>query len=522
MKRPATRIGDSPLTLGPARRPAAPRTLSAATATLAAFAAACSLAPPPRVAEPAADLPDSYDLPGGGAPEAPGDEAAPRPAQWWEGFQDPALNRLVETALVGNLDLQEAIWRLEELRYRYRIARSHLMPTVNLGIDGNRSDAPSNTGLGGAIGGDNDLGGFQFPDRFEFTTYSASLGFSYELDFWGRLRNDSRASVRDFLASRGDAETVRVTVIAATISGYLEVAALRGQLALARESDELMRERVELTEARYRAGLVGSFELYGTRQTSLTTESELFDLRTALTDAEGRLAVLLGQHAGTLGELLPDELRPSADLARIPAGLPVALLEQRPDVAAAYERMEAARFRVGARRAEMLPRLTLSGAGGFQSGEPSSLLRPDQWFMNLLGGLTAPIFQGGRLRANLGVAGAQYEQAVTAWSRTVLNAYREAHVSLSRLDNERERYMRVARGSQEALASMEEQLERYTSGVTPYVAYVDARLNYNRSETARLQALRSLGEARLQVHRALGGAWTENETAPNRNGAEGQ
>ncbi len=491
---------------------------------LLGLAGGCSFAPGPRVPATVAELPAAYDS------EAPSPDAAHEPRDWWRAFDDATLDRLIETALVANLDLHEAVARLEELRHRYRIARAPLFPALTLDANGNRSSTPANTGLGSQFGGDDDDGGgpipgfsFDFPDRFEFTTYSASLGFAYELDFWGRLRNESGAAVRDFLASRAEAETVRLTVIASTISTYLEVVSARAQLAIAEDNVDLLGERAELTRERYQAGVTNTFELYAIRQQYRTAESNLPDLRTALEDAEGRLALLVGRYAGTIDDLLPPDLDPAVDTTPMPGGLPVSLLEDRPDVLAAFERVEAARRRVGARRAELLPTISFNGAAGRQAGDLEGLQYVDQWFTNLIGGLVAPIFQGGRLRANLGAAWAQYDQALIAYARTVLDAYRETRTSLIRFDNERERYAQVTEQVADARASLENQLERYQSGVGDYVEYLDARVNFNNAETTRVLAERGVGEARLAVHRALGGGWVEGdvedlETSDNRGG----
>ncbi|WP_420438184.1 efflux transporter outer membrane subunit [Candidatus Palauibacter sp.] len=472
----------------------------------------CSFAPGPRMPATIAELPAAYDA------EAPRPEAAHEPGGWWRAFDDATLDGLIETALVANLDLHEAVARLEELRHRYRIARAPLFPALTLDANGNRSSSPANTGLGSQFGGDEDDGGgpipgisFNFPDRFEFTTYSASLGFAYELDFWGRLRNESGAAVRDFLASRADAETVRLTVIASTISTYLEVVSARAQVAIAEDNVDLLRERAELTQERYQAGVTNTFELYAIRQQYRTAESNLPGLRTAVNDAEGRLALLVGRYAGMIEDLLPPELEPAVDTTPIPGGLPVSLLEDRPDVMAAFERVEAARRRVGARRAELLPTISLNGAVGRQAGDIEDLQFIDQWFTNLIGGLVAPIFQGGRLRANLGAAWAQYDQAMIAYGRTVLEAYREVRTSLRQFENERERHAQVMEQVADARASLENQLERYQSGVGDYVEYLDARVNLNGAETTRVLAERGIGEARLAVHRALGGAWVAGD-----------
>lgn len=515
------------------RTAASGRTTAAGTLTIAGaltiIAAGCSFAPRASPPETVAGMPGSY-----AADEVAGERDAVR---WWRTFDDPALDRLVDTALVANLDLREAFGRLEELRNRYRIARAPLFPAISANADVTRSSTPGNTGIGGSFGADGEAPdssgfvGFQLADRFEFTTYSASLGFSYELDFWGRLRNESSAAVHEFLASRADLATVQLTVIGATISTYLELVTARAQRRLAAENVDLLRERAELTESRYRRGLIGSFELYTIRQQFRTAESELPGLRTAVEDAEGRLAVLLGRYAGAIAALVPEAADPAVDTAGIAASLPVRLLESRPDVWAAAERVESARLRVGARRAELLPTISLNGSVGLQSSGPEDLFRADQWFLNFVGGIVAPIFQGGRLRANVGVAEAQYEQAAAAYVRTVLTAYYEVRTSLIRYDNERERLASVGAQVADAEASLDLQLQRYRRGVGDYVSYLDARRNLVTARQVLALAERAVGEARLAVHRALGGAWireeervterTDPERAPAAEGAGG-
>lgn len=468
---------------------------------------ACSLAPPPETPGPVAAMPDSFS-----AAEDTGEYA---PSRWWETFGDPTLNAIVDSALAANLDLREAIARVEEYRNRYRIAGADLFPSVGLNAGVTRQSTPANTGIGGQITGGDDVdaptgapadttGGFGFfGDRFEFTTYSASLDFAYEIDFWGRARNDRSAAVRDFLATRADLETAKLAVIGAVISTYFEVLGLRDEVELSAENVGVLRERAELTDQRYRRGLVSSFELYSVRQSYRNAEAALPGLRTALFDAEGRLAVLVGRYAGDFtvdGE-------PRLDLRPIPAFLPATLLEARPDVRAAGERMEAARHRVGARRAELLPTLSLSGSVGLQASDPQDLFDADQHFLNLIGNLFAPLFQGGRLRASVGVAEAQYRQLAAAYARTVLTAFKEVQTALRGFENERLRYASVLERLADARASTDYQLRRYKRGVGDYVSYLDARTNLVGARTTMVTATRALAESRLAVHRALGGAW---------------
>jgi multidrug efflux system outer membrane protein len=495
--------------LGRSLIPPVPR-LVAAVLGIGLGSVGCSFAPPPETPAPVAAIPDSFS--------AAGDHGEYAPVRWWETFGDPTLNAVVDSALVANLDLREAIARVEEFRNRYRIAGAALFPSIGLNAGVTRQSSPANTGIGGQIrGGDaaeipggtppdtTDGFGF-FGDRFEFTTYSASLDFAYEIDFWGRARNDRSAAVREFLATRADLETARLAVIGAVISTYFEILGLRDEVELSAENVDLLRERAELTDERYRRGLVSSFELYSVRQLYRSAEAALPGLRTLLFDAEGRLAVLVGRYAG---DLTVDGV-PGLDQSPIPAYLPVTLLAARPDVMAAGERMEAARHRVGARRAELLPTLSLNGSVGLQASEPQDLFNADQYFLNLIGNLFAPLFQGGRLRANIGVAEAQYQQLAAAYARTVLTAFREVQTALRGLENERQRYASVLERLDDARASVDYQLRRYQRGVGDYVSYLDARTSLVTARTTMVNARRALAEARLTVHRALGGAWVED------------
>jgi multidrug efflux system outer membrane protein len=467
----------------------------AAGLVLSIVAAGCSFAPKQTQPVVVADIPDAYQ-------SAP-DSGSYQPQQWWTVFNDPVLDRLVDTALAANLDLREAVARVEEVRQRYRIARADLIPSVTANADAAHSSSPANVGIGGQFGGST-------IDRFEFTTYSASLGLSYEIDFWGRANNDTKAAVSDFLATESDYRTARLAVISATISTYLEIVDLRRRVELTGLNVELLADRADLTDKRYFRGLTSSFELYTFRSLYRNTQAGLPVLESQLADARGRLAVLLGRYVGSLDPILmaqADDMVPDIVLDPVPAQLPAALLEERPDVMAAWRRMEAARFRIGARKAELYPAIRLNASAGLQTSSISNLFRVDQYFLNLLGGLTAPLLQGGRLRANASAAEAVFQQRAAVYVRTVLTAYSEVETSLQNLENQKERYDFLQRQRTSAQGSVDFQLRSMERGVGRYIEYLDARSNLVAVETNLASAERALAEARLGVHRALGGAW---------------
>ena len=471
-------------------------------------ATACSFAPAPQVPQPVADLPETFLESEGGADYAP--------LEWWRDFEDPTLDALIDSALVSNLDLVEAVARVEQARARSGIAWADLFPQIQAGADATKTNQPANTGIGGAFLGLNPDSTPAGPtlDRFDFTTYSASLGFSWELDFWGRARNDGRAAVADLMASRADLDAARLGVLSETISTYFQIADLRERVGLTRETADVLEEREALTVTRYDRGLVSSLELYQVRLDLRTAQASLPQIEIQLADAEGRMAVLLGRYAGRIEGLLGEVLDPVQVTRPIDTGIPADLLLQRPDVRAAAERLEAARFRVGARKAQLLPTLTLSGSAGRQSQDVGGLFDADQWFTNLIAGLTAPIFQGGRLRNNVELAEAQYTQFAAAFGRTVLTAVYEVETSLRRYEEERQRYGLLTSQQDEARASADLQSRRYSAGVAGYTDYLDALRTLLGVQSTLSAAGTDLALARLGVHRALGGGWTDDDARP--------
>ena len=469
------------------------------------YLAACSFAPPPSVPEPVSEVPASF---AGG--DLPGDYQS---REWWAAFDDPVLDAVVDSVLTANFDLAEAVARVQQARAQAGIARAGLFPTVQAGASVTDQNTPANAGFGEqfrklAGGEDGGLpGGLEFPDRLEFTTYALGADFAYELDFWGRARNDARAAGAQYLASEADYHAARIGVLAATITTYFEIVALRRQTALAGELVAVLREREQLAATRYERGLVTSFELYQVRLDLWNTEAGLPQLETQLNDAEGRLAVLLGGYRSKLDAIVPETLAPASLVEPVAAGVPANLLLQRPDVRAAGLRLDAARYTIGARRAELLPSLSISGTIGVQSSKADGLFRVDQWFRNLLGNLTAPIFQGGRLRNNVALAHAQFNQVAAAYGRAVVTAVYEVEAALAALANEDRRHASLTSQRGEAQASVALQSERYESGIGGYTDYLDALRTLLNVESTLAAAGRDMALARLAVHRALGGDW---------------
>ncbi|WP_461457683.1 efflux transporter outer membrane subunit [Parasphingorhabdus sp.] len=469
---------------------------SSCTATL--LATGCvSMAPESKAPQIAAGVPQQFSK-----TDASG---AYEPAQWWTSFQDPVLNALLDEALAENLDLAEAAARLRAAEAQARVSKSGLFPQVNADVGSSYSDTPTaGTGFGAAGGG----------TRFQVENYTSGLGFSYEVDLWGRLRDDARSARADAVAAAADLQAARLAVMAETITSYFDIVDARDQIALTTKIIDVLGDRVQQTEDRYRRGLATSFELYQVRQDFRNIQAGLPQRERQLAATEGQLAVLVGRYSDNMDAFLGQKLAPQLIFTSVPSGLPMDLLAQRPDIYAEGQRLEAARFNLGARKAERFPSISLSAGTGTQAGSPSGLFDIfDKWILNLGANLTAPLFQGGRIRANIEAADAQYAQQAAVYARTVLNAYQEVGTAIEGYEEERQRYRFLFSQLNEATAAAELQSQRFATGVGSYVDYLDALRAQYQVQSALSSAARDVALARLAVHRALGGSWGTKATA---------
>ena len=487
-------------------------------AALLLIGSGCSLTPQMDTPESEADLPTAYDTPllEDGPLFTESDSTRLDPVDWWTVFDDPALNTLIDTALVRNLDLERTRAVVDELASQFRIARAPLFPQANASGTYNRQSQPANTGIGGALGGDRGGSG-AVPDRFTFDTYSLSLALSYELDFWGRLRNQRGAALERFMGSVDAVQTARQQVIAQTISTYFEIATLERQIALSEETIDVLTDRVELAEQRYDRGLTPSFELYALRQELQAAQAERPQLESQLADARGRISVTLARFIGGSDDAVTEAVQQAArtaprstvlaELQPVPPGLPSDLLMARPDVRADARQLEASRREIGAARANLLPSFSLTGEGGVQNSTLDDLLNIDQRFTTLIASITAPLFQGGRIRAEIGAAEARYRQNLATYEQTLRTAFQEVHAALTAYEKQQEQYALIRSQLEDASASASNQMRRYERGIGNYADALDAERNRLQVASRLASAEEALVGARIAVHRALGGAW---------------
>ncbi|MCB9357968.1 MAG: efflux transporter outer membrane subunit [Calditrichaeota bacterium] len=431
---------------------------------------------------PKVDAPESYL-------HATTDEAL-KDAAWWTDFGDEALNQLMDEAIDNSPSLEAALAKLQQFRAQSRATRSSLFPTVTL--NGSYQDGER------AFGG---LG------KIDLGYYDVSIAAQYEVDLWGKLSARRRAAFGDLLASENDARAALLTLTSQVARTYFQMLDLREQLRLIQQTSESNENAHELVANRYALGVVTSLDVYQSEANLAQARAQKATVEASLAATEHLLSVLLGRYpdpdiAGNMNALPPQVLE-------INAGLPSDLLNRRPDLRAARARLLASDARWASANAALLPSFTLTGSYGNINKVLEDALDPENLLWNLVAGVTAPIFQGGRLVGEAQRAeGAFYESAAT-YKLVVLNAYREVEDALVRGEKQRERVAELERQATASGNSLRVAEDQYRQGVVNYLQVLTAQNFYYSSQSALITARRELLQNRIDLASALGGSWTD-------------
>jgi multidrug efflux system outer membrane protein len=413
--------------------------------------------------------------------------------RWWLSFADPELNSLIEEALVQNRNLRANAEGVRAALAAADIAGADRLPQVGAGLSGQRSKQIF-VGL--------PIPGGSGPVASRSTSYGASLDISWELDLWGKLVARAEAGQADFEASVLEYHAGALSLAAQVAKSWFALRESEAQLALAQRTLETRRDGLEIVRGRYERGIALALDLRLTENLVHTAEAAL-QLRTRQLDAARRsLELLLGRYPKAAIESkggIP-ELPPAP-----PPGLPAELLDRRPDVRAARTRLLALRYRASEAEAQLYPSLTLTASAGTRSDSLEDLVDGDFSVWSLLGNIVQPIYQGGRLRANLEIAEARVRESAERFANLLLGAFFEVEQTLA----SEERFLAEIQAYRDAAASAraarELALERYQSGQLDVLTLLDSERNVFTSESFLLQTQRLALQNRVDLHLALGG-----------------
>lgn len=406
---------------------------------------------------------------------------------WVADLGDPQLPVLIEEALGSNFQLQAGLARLDQATALARIEGSGRWPTATV--------------LGDAVRRDNN-GAFDPSNSF-----SVVGAVNWELDIWGRVRAQARAAGADLEAATEVYRGAKLSLAVGVAQAWYSAVTQYNQAALARETLDSFESNLKTVEERFQRGLSPALDLRLTRANVANARSN-YHLQRRLTDAAvRRLEVLLGRYpAGSLE--LVDSL-PNLG-SEVPAGLPSELLRRRPDLVAAERDVYAAGLRLRESKLSLLPSIDLTGRLGRASSELDDLLESSFDIWSLAGGLTAPLFQGGRLRANVDRSEAQLAQAIADYQQTALIAFREVETALVDETLLREQLAAVELSAEESTGAQQLAEERYQRGLADIVTVLESQRRAFNARSSLLSIKNQILQNRLSLYLALGGGAQSN------------
>jgi multidrug efflux system outer membrane protein len=415
--------------------------------------------------------------------------------EWWVVFGDEQLNALQLQAMEANQTLQAATARLKAARALSQVARSSLFPTLDGGFGATRQRVTEAAQPDGS-------------QPYQNTMVRAQVGISYEVDMFGRVASSVDAAESDMGAKEALFRSVQLALQADVAQNYFLLRQLDSETQVLTEGIELRRKALELVQVRFDANQASNADIERAKSELASARSEGMTLQRARATSEHNLAVLLGKTPAEFS--LPAGSLPTGAVS-IPAGLPSALLERRPDIAAAEYEMRAANSRIGVAEAAFFPSLTLTGAGGFESDTLGSLFNWSSraFLLGPLAGtaLNIPLFDGGRRKGNLANAKAQYEEDVAKYRQQVLVAFREVEDNLVdlRILSDQTVTQNEAMASSQRVAQLSQ--TQYLEGAVNYFDVLDAQRTALQARRAAVQLQGVQTIATVNLIRALGGGW---------------
>ena len=433
------------------------------------------------------------------------------PDEWWKHFGDPVTAELVTKALEQNYDLKAGAARVLQAQAALGQARGQLLPTASYNLMGDRSKRFFNFGSGDV----------ELPPPFDelgsafspvTTTWSQSVSVTYLMDLFGRLRRAQRAAWATLLASSASQQAVANSVIASVIQARVDVATLQRRLDIAQANIKSWERTLDVTERRYREGLIGPLDVRLIRANLEMVRGQEPVLRLALATAANALDVLLAQPPGT-SPSLPASLPDLPSLEVVPVGVPAALLDRRPDVRAAEFQLMAANERVGVSIAQLYPDLALTGSYGFTGTTWNDIWTPttQSEVYSTIMSFSAPIFQGGQLRAQVRAAKARFAELAAVYAGVVLTAMREVEDALVGERLLREQLEHVTLQVREAQAGEELAQQRYAQGVENILTVLESQRQRRIAEEQLAILKGQIWIARINLHLALGGDWARGQ-----------
>ena len=420
-------------------------------------------------------------------------------AQWWKDVHDPELDGLVARALAANLDLRQARARVLEARARRGLAGAALGPSMDVSGSAAREKQSANQPL---------LGGL-LPPGTPLTSNAYQTGFdaSWELDLFGGNRRGTEAADAALAAAGYSLADTQVSLAAEVARNYVTARGYQQRLAIARENLAAQRDIVTLAQSRYQQGFTSSLEPDQAATVLAQTQAQVPALEAGLQTAVHHLGILLGLDPGALRQ----ELAASAPIPtappEVPAGLPADLVRRRPDIRVAERRLAEATARVGVAKADLYPRFSLTGSFGWESAQSGSLFTPASTAWSWGPTFRWPIFDAGKVRANIRVQDARQEEALAGYEKAVLTGFEDVENALVAYAKEQARNVPLRAAVASSSSALDVARQQYASGLTSFINVLDAERTVYQAQDNLVQSDQAVAQDLIALCKALGGGW---------------
>jgi len=414
---------------------------------------------------------------------------------WWNQFNDPVLNDLIQIAIQENKDLKIAAARVEQFAGLYGTTRAALFPQVGAGASVSRQRTSERTGplpLGDQGANPN------------FSNYEVFLNASWEIDLWGKLRRATEAARANLLSTEEGRRAVILTLVSSVANSYINLRALDRQLELTKQTAEKYKESYDIFKLRFEYGIVSEIEVSQAKSQYEEALSNIPFFEKTIAQQENALSVLMGRNPGPIprGKTIDELMLPA-----VPAGLPSDILVNRPDILQTEQNLVAANANIGVARAQYFPTISLTGLFGWASNDLSDLFKGSARTWSWAVPATAPIFTAGAIAGQVKSAEAVQQEALITYQQAIQSAFREVDDSLVDQKRTREQIEALVQqvGALRDYASLA--WLRYENGYTSYLEVIDADSRLYSAELTHTQTQGTLFQALVNLYKAMGGGW---------------
>jgi len=423
--------------------------------------------------------------------------------QWWLVFKDPELSSLVERAIKANLDLQLAEARIHEARATTRIEAAPLWPEFDATGSFSRTLQSQNS----AQIGSTSLSAVSIISNQPMNLYQQGFDASWEIDVFGGTRRSVESAQASFEASIYDRNDVLLTLLGEVASGYIDLRSYQKQLEVTENNLAAQTGTLKLTRARYEGGLASDLDVAQQEAQVASTASQIPTLETSCRQSIHGLGILLGEQPDALSEELSSPAPIPVAPPELPLGLPSELLRRRPDIRRDEKKLAATVANIGVATADLFPKFSLTGATQLQSISVSNLLSEGSLYWTFGPTVTWPIFQGGKIVANIDKANAQRDEALITYQQTILNALEEVENEIVAFSRERERDQYLLEEVSASQRALDLSTELYLGGLKNFLDVLDAQRTLLTSENDLATSQAAVSKDLVALDKALGGGW---------------